>query len=139
MLIATKRPRSESAERTLHIAIRACYSPLFTQEKLEEATGIPQQTISKWARGASVPNPYEIAAIEEACDAEALRLGDDALRRPLGWIGRQAGLIAEVKTVPEAIAMDPALTDASRRLILRYYDSTVEEFKGGGVGPAAGL
>lgn len=130
MLIATKRPRSESVERRLHAAIRACYAPLFTtQERLEDATGIPQQTISKWVRGVSTPDPYELAEIEQACDAEAVRRGEESLRRPLGWISRQAGLVAEVVTVPDAIVVDPELNDDVRLRLTRAYRGAVDHVR----------
>lgn len=129
MLIVAKRPQPESVTKALASAIRACYSGLLTQEQLEERIGSPQQTISKWARGASAPNVLQTAAIEAACDAEAERLGDDARRRPPGWISIRAGLVANVTTVPEAIAVDPRLPDDhAKASVLAAYVGVIEEY-----------
>lgn len=55
------------------------------------------------------------AAIELACD------------RPLGWIAAQVGLIAEVQTVPEAIAVDPKLDDPTRKALLEVYEAAIRK------------
>lgn len=98
---------------SLHEAIRACYTGRATQEQLEELTGIPQQTISRYARGTTEPSPSAIQQIEAACD------------RPAGWIYVHAGLVADVRSVLEAIAMDPALDDHGRENLLLAYEGAV--------------
>lgn len=130
MLIVTNRPQAASVKRELHKALRACYTGLLTQEQLEATTGIPQATISRWVNDASTPDPYEIAAIEKACDEEAERRGDEVRRRPAGWVIRRAGLIAEVTTVPEAIGADRELNDDARAGLLRAYRGAVAKVRG---------
>jgi transcriptional regulator with XRE-family HTH domain len=110
MLIATEPPQTAiDGALTIPQAIRACYEGRLKQEELSDRTGIPQQTISRLASGSSSPKLRHLVAIEEACD------------RPRGWILIQAGYIAEVRTVEEAIAVAPELEDGERRILMDVY------------------
>jgi transcriptional regulator with XRE-family HTH domain len=129
-------PRPPAVPVLLSEAIRACYADRLTQDQLAEATGIPQSTISRLARGDTEPRLDVLKRIEEACG------------RPAGWIVIQAGYVADVKTVPEAIAVDPALVDDhARRSVLKayagvvknYHPISVEELRQGGPVGAAGV
>jgi transcriptional regulator with XRE-family HTH domain len=93
----------------LHEAIRAAYEGRVRQEDIAESIGVDQATVSRWARGRSIPNIVQMSKIEQLAD------------RPAGWISIQAGLIADVRSVPEAIAVDPALDDAARASLLKAY------------------
>lgn len=73
-----------------------------------------QTTLSSYERGETVPTVVMAAAIELACD------------RPLGWIAAQAGLVAELLTVPDAVTMDPMLTDDGRVDVLAVYESVIK-------------
>lgn len=96
-------------------AIRACCAGRATQDELAERTGISQSTASNYLSGKSVPNALVLNAIERACD------------RPDGWISIRAGLVADVKTVPEAIAIDPDLTDVGRDALMDAYRAGVQQ------------
>lgn len=98
----------------LGAAIRACRTGRATQEEVAEKTGIGQTTLSAYERGKNTPTVLAVNAIEHACG------------RPDGWILVQAGLVAQTKTVPEAIAIDPALTDRERGSLLATYWGAVE-------------
>lgn len=111
MLIATEAPQTENdSAQTIAQAIRTCYeSRGFGQDELAARSGIPQQTISRLAKGESKPKFWHLAAIEEACD------------RPRGWVLIQAGIVAGVTTVAEAIAVAPELDDVQRRVLMNVY------------------
>lgn len=103
-----------------------------TQEQVAERTGIGQTTLSAYERGKSAPTALALNQIERACG------------RPDGWIVIQAGLIAEVRTVPEAIAVAPELDDNARSTLIRAYGGVVDHVRkvrgdelrdGGHVGP----
>lgn len=95
-------------------AIRAAYSGRARQEDIAAAAGVDQASISRYVRGKSVPNIDVLRAIETASG------------RPAGWIAVQAGYVAEPVTVPDAIAMDPALTDELRASLLAGYWAAVD-------------
>lgn len=101
----------------LHEAIRAAYLGRTRQEDLADEIGVDQGTVSRWASGKSIPNVRQQADIE--------RLSG----RPLGWIAAQAGLIESVTTVPQAIAMDPALDDTARAQLLAAYYGLTEGYR----------
>lgn len=90
-------------------AIRACRAGRATQDELAERTGIGQSTLSVYEQGKSVPTVLALWEIERACGRES------------GWIVVNAGLVAEIKTVPDAIAMDPDLDDVERRVLADAY------------------
>jgi transcriptional regulator with XRE-family HTH domain len=119
MLIATKPSQSATGGvLTVPEAIRACWEGrLAGQEELAERTGIPQQTISRLARGESSPKFQHLVAIEEACD------------RPRGWILTQAGFVTPATTVTEAIALDPDLDDKGRQILMDLYAGEVSRSK----------
>lgn len=104
----------------LHEAIREAFSGVgLTQAQLAQRMGVDQTTVSRLANGRwgeqGGPAPDVLARIE------------DAAGRPRGWILVRAGYIADVATVPEAIAMDSRLTADARRMVLRVYESAVSE------------
>lgn len=90
-------------------AIRACRKGRLTQDDLSSKTSIGQSTLSQWELGKSTPDALQMHAIEMACE------------RPAGWISVQAGLVHDVRTVPDAIAMDPELDDIARKALLDAY------------------
>lgn len=96
-------------KRKLGQAIRACRLGRATQDEVAERTGIGQSTLSSYEKGLSVPAALRLWDIERACGREP------------GWIVVNAGLVANIKTVPDAIAMDPALDDDGRSSLLRAY------------------
>jgi transcriptional regulator with XRE-family HTH domain len=121
MLIAADRPRTEPTKDAVSRSFRACYEGLgITQDQLADLTGIPQATISRYARGASTPDLLVIAAVEDVCDDYALR--QQAARRPRGWIGIQAGAVEMGTSVEYAIAVAPELTDVDRRILMDVYN-----------------
>lgn len=101
-------PYSEARIR-LGQAVRACRLGRATQEEVAERTGIGQTTLSAYERGKSEPGALGLRDIERACG------------RPAGWIAVQAGLVLDVKSVPEAIAIDPALPEDARPGLLAAY------------------
>jgi transcriptional regulator with XRE-family HTH domain len=116
-------PRIDEVERgdvrkpmALHEAIRSAYQGRTRQEDLADAIGVDQGTVSRWSNGKSVPNVLQQAEIE--------RLSG----RPVGWISVQAGLIDEVTTVPEAIALAPELDDTGRAAVLAAYHGVVSRY-----------
>jgi transcriptional regulator with XRE-family HTH domain len=118
MLIATSPPPAATEDApSIAQAIRACYAGRLKQEELAERTGIPQQTISRLARGDSSPKFQHLAALEDACG------------RPRGWILVKAGIVANVTTVPEAIALDPDLDDKARQILMDLYNGEVSRSK----------
>lgn len=114
MLIATEPLGNNRAPLSLSAAIRACYEGRHTQDTLAAASGIPQQTISRLARGEANPRLTQLADIERACD------------RPVGWILICAGYVADVTTVPEAIAVAPELDDSQRQILLDAYEAMLK-------------
>ncbi|HEY1119935.1 MAG TPA: helix-turn-helix transcriptional regulator [Acidimicrobiales bacterium] len=98
----------------LHDAIRHAYAGRLRQIDLAAKLGVDQTAISRWSRGTSRPQLEEIAAIEAACD------------RPRGFVLRLAGFVDEVVDVATAVAVDPALSDQGRRIVLTTYRSVVE-------------
>lgn len=100
----------------IHEAFRACYEGpprRATQKELAEATGIPQGTISNYARGETEPPARTQNLVEEVCG------------RPRGWMAVQAGLVELPTTIEEFIAMAPELTDDDRRALLAAYRGMV--------------
>lgn len=74
------------------------------------------ETVRSWMRGTNIPNPYKVAALEQA------------LGLSLGWVGRAAGLVDdEGLTVRERIASDPMLDGDPDKVatVLRVYDFEV--------------
>lgn len=123
MPIAPTRSQPATLKVAVQRAFRDCYEGVgFTQDQLADATGIPQPTISRYARGASVPDVIDVAMVEDACDAKAQTSGGTLQRRPRGWVAAQAGLAIEVTTVPQAIAMDPNLSDIQRKILTGMYE-----------------
>lgn len=90
-------------------AIRAAMKDRARQVDAGAAAGVDQATISRYIRGESIPNLDVVKAIEETSG------------RPLGWIAIQAGYVADVKTVAEAIAVDPDLDDGERQILMDVY------------------
>jgi transcriptional regulator with XRE-family HTH domain len=107
------RLREDSPDRVLSIpeAIRACRKGRLTQDELALKASIGQSTLSQWENGRSTPDPNQLRVIEEVCD------------RPIGWILIQAGYIADVTTVPEAIAVAPELSDSQKAIIMDAYNA----------------
>lgn len=101
-------------KKRLGEAIRACRLGHATQDEIAERTGIGQSTLSAYEQGKSVPNVLQLYAIEAACN------------RVAGWIVVRAGLVAEVKTIPEAIAVAPELSDGARKALLSLYEGVLE-------------
>jgi transcriptional regulator with XRE-family HTH domain len=95
-------------------AIRDAYKGRARQEDVALAAGVDQATISRYVRGLAIPN------------VEVMRKIEDRALRPRGWISVQAGYVTEPLSVPEAIAMDPALTDELRASLLAGYWAAVE-------------
>lgn len=88
--------------------------------------GVAQNTVSRWATGTNLPKTLDqLSAIEEACD------------RPAGFILNAAGYI-QVTSVPEAIAMDPGLTDHDRDFLLAGYRHAIETSRKDRPGDAEG-
>lgn len=116
MFIVT--PTDDSSQKSppeLTRAIRDCYEGKgIGQVQLAELSGIPQQTISRLARGETAPRLPQLAAIESACG------------RPRGWIVVQAGFGPDVQSVADAVAMDPDLDDDGREAVLLAYEAAVE-------------
>lgn len=110
------RPRLDAgvARERLVEAIRACCDERANQDQLGERTSFSQSTASNYLAGKSIPGPLAINEIERACG------------RPDGWIAVRAGLVAEVKTVPEAIAMAPGLADDDRDALLDTYEALLD-------------
>jgi transcriptional regulator with XRE-family HTH domain len=105
----TDPPRDGPRERLVD-AIRDCCAGRATQDELAERTGISQSTASNYLAGKSVPNPITLNLIEQACG------------RPAGWVVVRAGLVADIRTVPEAIAMAAELrNDNDRASLLDVY------------------
>jgi transcriptional regulator with XRE-family HTH domain len=103
----------KEGSRSLHQAIRSAYQGRIRQDDLADALGVDQATISRWSAGKSRPNVVQMRGIETLAG------------RPLGWIDAQCGLIDDVCTVPQAIAMDPALSDSDRAVLLDAYYGVV--------------
>lgn len=103
---------------SLSEAIRACYEDRLTQDQLAEVTGMLQSKVSRLARGETEPRLSDLKQIEKACG------------RPAGWIAAQAGYVAEIRTVPEAIDMDPDLDDAGRESLRNAWEELRAAAKG---------
>lgn len=112
------RLREDSPERaalSIPEAIRACRKGRLTQDELATKASLGQSTLSQWENGRSTPDPNQLRTIEEACD------------RPAGWILIQAGYVADVTTIPEAIAVAPELNDMTRRALLDTYRAAIRK------------
>lgn len=81
-----------------------------TQTGLADATGIDQQTISKYARGAVTPPLEAVEALEDAC----------GLAR--GHILRLAGFVSDDVDVRSAIASAEGIDEDGREMVLGAYD-----------------
>lgn len=106
----------------LRDAIREAYEGRgLTQVQVAERMAVDQTRISRLANGKwsedRGPDPWILAKIE------------DAAGRPRGWILTQAGFVAEARTVPDAIAVDPALSDTQRGFLLTFYRGAVQELE----------
>jgi hypothetical protein len=88
-----------------------------SQKGVAEEIGEPPSTFNKWIKGTYLPDFPDLAKIEAACG------------RPAGFILHAAGYVAEVRTVEEAIAMDPALDDDHRSGLLAGYRSAVRKVR----------
>ena len=99
----------------LRDAIRAAIDGL-SHSEVASRLGVSQPTVSRWASGETEPRFAEILRLERACG------------RPAGFILAAVADI-QVTTVPDAIAMDPVLTDQGRRVLLATYDALVVEAK----------
>jgi transcriptional regulator with XRE-family HTH domain len=86
-----------------------------TQKEVAEAIGEAPSTITRWVQNKAgyTPGYEDLARIETVC------------RLPLGYILHAAGFIADVKTVPEAIAMAPELDDPARVILMQAYEALV--------------
>lgn len=109
-------PTSITMSTSLHAAIREAFAGQgLTQAQLAQRMGVDQTTISRLANGKwgeqGGPTPDILARIEEAAG------------RPRGWILVQAGYVDAVRTIPEAIAMDPQLSADARRVLVGVYES----------------
>lgn len=101
--------RKTTRER-LSAAFRSAYTSAgATQTALAEATGIDQQTISKYARGA-VTVPLEVVERTE-----------DALGYRRGHILDLAGFVEGTADTRATISADPHLDDEARALVLDVY------------------
>lgn len=111
MLGRIEQLRDEAREVVLSIpeAVRACRKGRKTQDELAVATGFGQSTLSQWENGRSMPDLDQLRAIEEACG------------RPRGWIALQAGYVAGLTKIEDAIAMSPDLDDVGRDIVLKVY------------------
>ena len=112
------QPRNIPTPTELGKVIRSCRVGRATQNQVIERVAalgftLGQTTLSSYERGETVPTIVMAAAIELACE------------RPLGWIAAQAGLLAELLTVGDAVAMDPMLSDESRGEVLATYEACV--------------
>jgi hypothetical protein len=88
-----------------------------SQGALARALGYSQPSVHQWVSGASLPKIVDIPRIEDACG------------RPRGFILHLAGLVAPVRTVEEALAMDPTLDDAGRSVVLGAYHGVVDHYR----------
>lgn len=104
-------------------AIRAAYEEQgLSQVEVARRMGVDQTRVSRLALGKWKPNhgpePELLARIEKACE------------RPLGWILRRAGYVDDVRTIREAIAMDPELTPGARQALLAFYEGVLKTVEG---------
>jgi transcriptional regulator with XRE-family HTH domain len=111
MMRGITTPTDRAQMTSLPDAIRACRKGRLTQDELAAKASVGQSTLSQWETGKSTPDALQLHAIEVACD------------RPAGWISVQAGLIDVPLTVADAIAMDPALEDGERVVVMDVYES----------------
>lgn len=79
----------------------------------ELGPAVNQSKVSRWVTGAGEPSFEELARLEQVCN------------RPRGFILAAAGF-AKAMTVPEVIAIDPALDDQARRMLLGAYEVAVK-------------
>lgn len=101
---------ARTATQRLSRALRQTYEAAgFTQVRLSEATGIDQQTISKYARGAVQPSLDVVVAVEDACGAAR------------GSILRLAGYVSDELDVASALRSDPHLDAEGRELVSSLY------------------
>lgn len=110
--------------KPLHEAIREAYAGVgMTQAQVADRMGIDQTSVSRLSNGKwgeqGGPTPDLLARIENASG------------RPRGWILIQAGYVDPVLSVPDAIAVDPLLSDGARRSVLDFYRGAVEVGKHG--------
>lgn len=92
-------------------ALRQAYETAgMTQTGLAEATGIDQQTISKYARGAVTPPLEAVETLEDACGLER------------GHILRLAGFVTDDIDIRSGIAADTSLDKPGREMVLGAYD-----------------
>lgn len=97
--------------RTIGQAIERAYKRAgITQDELGRRIGRTQGTISEWKMGRGTPSFDDVRAIDKACEL------------PVGFVLHAAGYVANVRTVPEAIAMDPALSSEARDFLLALYE-----------------
>lgn len=75
------------------------------QVALADAIGTDQGTVSKWENGKQRPSFEDVSAIEDACG------------RRRGWIYIHAGLVEDVTSIEDAIAVDKRLSDAQRAAV----------------------
>lgn len=84
------------------------------QPDVAKRMGITQQSVSSWLRGFPPDSPWRNFEIER-------RLG-----LPDGYLSHHLGFIpVDGSMVPEAIAKDPQLNDAKRKMLLSMYRALV--------------
>lgn len=84
-----------------------------SQTTLGELVGLDQGTVSLWEQGKREMSLDQIGQVEAA------------LGKPKGWLLVAAGCVAEVRTVPAALAMDGTISADSRELLLGAYERAV--------------
>lgn len=98
----------------LGAAILAAISGRTSQAAVAREIGVNPSTVTRWVQGSYMPTFDDLASIERLAD------------RPRGWILHAAGYIEDVRTVPEAIDMDAALTDSARRAMHGAYLAAIQ-------------
>lgn len=94
----------------LHEAMRLAYSGRTTQEELAAKLGVGQNTISRWVTGASTPTLDQIRDFELAAG------------RPVGFVLRHAGYVADGERLEDIVDSDATIDDEDRLLIRTAVD-----------------
>jgi transcriptional regulator with XRE-family HTH domain len=106
--------KEDSAALSLPQAFRRAFKGRLTQAELADELGVTQGTISKWAKLTDDGPPLErLPQIEKSCD------------RPLGFILRAAGYVADAQTVEEVLRSDHALDEIYVEIVVDAYRAAV--------------
>lgn len=87
-----------------------------TQAALAEEIGSKQSTLSSWERGEFEPPPDAVFSMEKALECKG-----GALSRLLGYVPLDTD--SQAISVEEAIAVDPALDEYRRELLIGIYET----------------